>query len=85
MTRTAYNLSAFNPTAQEIHDVVTRRLPARDDRLGGGSQAPGHCRLVAGRRRRLRGAARLGFRASYDFRRAFDDYLIPTIRERYRV
>src|SRR5215213_3377296 len=27
LTRTAYNLSAFNPTAQEIHDVVTAAFP----------------------------------------------------------
>jgi len=25
-----------------------------------------------------------GFAPRYDFRSAFDDYLIPTIRERYR-
>jgi nucleoside-diphosphate-sugar epimerase len=27
LTRTAYNLSAFNPTAQEIHDVVVAAFP----------------------------------------------------------
>jgi hypothetical protein len=26
-----------------------------------------------------------GFAPKYDFRRAFDEYLIPTIRERYRA
>ena len=30
LTRTAYNVSAFNPSAEEIRDVVLEAFPARD-------------------------------------------------------
>ena len=62
LTRTAYNVAAFNPSAEEIRDVVLEAFPTRDDRLGRRHQAPAHRRLVAGRRRRQRRAARLGLR-----------------------
>ena len=84
LTRTAYNLTAFSPSAAEIRDVVVAAFPERDDRLQGGREAPGHRRLVAGGRGRCRRARRLGLRRrKYDFERAFREYLIPTIRERY--
>jgi nucleoside-diphosphate-sugar epimerase len=85
LTRTAYNLSAFNPTAQEIHDVVIKAFPNasiawQTDRKRQGivDSWPADVDDSAARRD-------WGFSPRYDFRRAFDEYLIPTIRERYRA
>jgi nucleoside-diphosphate-sugar epimerase len=84
LTRSAYNLSAFSPTAQEIHDVVTQAFPAAEmswktdvKRQGIVDSWPADVDDEAARRD-------WGFAPHYDFRHAFDDYLIPTIRERYR-
>jgi hypothetical protein len=38
---------------------------------------------VAGGRRRSSGTEGLGFAPKYDFDGAFEDYLIPRIKERY--
>jgi nucleoside-diphosphate-sugar epimerase len=85
LTRTAYNLSAFNPTAQEIHDVVVAAFPQASigwavdrKRQGIVDSWPADVDDSAARRD-------WGFAPQYDFRRAFQDYLIPTIRERYRA
>ena len=85
LTRTAYNLSAFNPTAQEIRDVVVAAFPRAtvtwtndQKRQGIVDSWPVDVDDSAARRD-------WGFAPKYDFRRAFDEYLIPTIRERYRA
>jgi threonine 3-dehydrogenase len=85
LTRTAYNLSAFNPTAAEIRDVVAAAFPRASitwthdpKRQGIVDSWPADVDDSAARRD-------WGFAPTYDFRRAFDDYLIPTIRERYRA
>jgi nucleoside-diphosphate-sugar epimerase len=83
LTRTAYNLGAFSPTARDIHDVVTRAFPgaAMTWAVDGKRQAivdswPAEVDDRAAR-------ADWGFEPVYDFQRAFDEYLIPTIRKRY--
>jgi nucleoside-diphosphate-sugar epimerase len=84
LTRTAYNLSAFSRSAAEIRDVVGRAFP--DASIG---------YKVDKKRQEIvdtwpadvdDSAARSdwGFAPKYDFVPAFDEYLIPTIRERYR-
>ena len=83
LQRTAYNVGAFNPTAQQIRDVVLEAFPkAQID-------------WTADRKRQRivdswpadvdDGAARRdwGFAPRYDFQRAFSEYLIPTITKRY--
>jgi nucleoside-diphosphate-sugar epimerase len=84
LTRTAYNLSSFSPTAQEIHDVVKQAFPLATmswktdvKRQGIVDSWPADVDDAAARRD-------WGFEPTYDFRRAFEEYLIPTIRERYR-
>jgi nucleoside-diphosphate-sugar epimerase len=84
LTRTAYNLTAFSPTAEEICDVVTRAFPRADvtwetdvKRQRIVDSWPAEVDDTAARRD-------WGFAPRYDFARAFDEYLIPTIRERYR-
>ena len=84
LTKTAYNLTAFSPTASEICEVVEKAFPAASVKWE-----------VDQKRQRILdtwpaevddSAARRdwGFAPRYDFTSAFDDYLIPTIRERYR-
>ncbi len=84
LTRTAYNLTAFNPSAEEICDVASAAFPGAKITFA-----------VDTKRQRIvdswpadvdDSAARRdwGFEPRYDFARAFDEYLIPTIRERYR-
>jgi threonine 3-dehydrogenase len=84
LTRTAYNLSAFSRSAAAIRDVVIGAFPNASIEY-----------KVDNKRQRIvdswpmdvdDSAARTdwGFAPKYDFDRAFQEYLIPTIRERYR-
>ena len=68
LTRTAYNLAAFNPSAEEVRDEVVRAFPERRHHLGERRQAAGHRRFVARGRGRHRRAPRLGLRAGLRFR-----------------
>jgi nucleoside-diphosphate-sugar epimerase len=84
LTRTAYNLSAFSPTAEEIHDVVLKAFPAA--RLSWHTDAKRQGIVDTWPAEVDDSAARRdwGFAPKYDFARAFDEYLIPTIREQYK-
>jgi nucleoside-diphosphate-sugar epimerase len=84
LTRTAYNVAAFNPSAAEIRDVVLRAFPEADltwrtdvKRQGIVDSWPEDVDDGAARRD-------WGFLPRYDFDRAFEEYLIPTIRARYQ-
>jgi nucleoside-diphosphate-sugar epimerase len=83
LSRTAYNLSAFNPSAEQIRTEVVRAFP--DARITWATDT---------KRQRIvdswpadvdDSAARRdwGFAPRYDFQKAFRDYLIPTITKRY--
>ena len=83
LTRTEYNVSAFNPSADEIRSAVVRSFPDAEI-----------TRETDAKRQRIvdswpadvdDGAARRdwGFAPRYDFATAFTDYLIPRIRERH--
>ena len=83
LTRTAYNVTAFNPSAEEIRDVVTTAFPGA------------HITWETDRKRQgivdswpedvddSTARADWGFNPRYDFERAFREYLIPTIKRRY--
>jgi threonine 3-dehydrogenase len=84
LTRTAYNLSAFSPSAEEVCDVALAAFPDAQiswttdtKRQGIVDSWPAEVDDSAARRD-------WSFAPTYDFTRAFDEYLIPTIRERYR-
>jgi threonine 3-dehydrogenase len=84
LTRTAYNVRAFNPRAQEIYDKVMAAFPrasiawATDvKRQAIVDSWPEDVDDQPARRD-------WGFAPEYDFQRAFDEYLVPGIRERYR-
>lgn len=80
----SYNITAFNPSAEEIRDVVLRAFPAAQltwrvdaKRQGIVDSWPADVDDTSARRD-------WGFRPAFDFDRAFSEYLIPGIRERYR-
>ncbi len=84
LSQTAYNVGAFNPSAQEIRDVVLRFFPDAEISF-----------KVDRKRQRIvdtwpadvddRAARRdWGFEPRYEFERAFSEYLIPAIRQRYQ-
>ena len=84
LTRTTYNLTAFSRSASDIRAVVLRAFPhatieyqVDPKRQGIVDSWPADVDDTAARRD-------WGFMPRYDFDRAFEDYLIPTIRERYR-
>jgi threonine 3-dehydrogenase len=83
LTRTAYNVGAFNPSAEHIRDVVLRAFPGAQitwsidtKRQGIVDSWPEDVDDTAAR-------VDWGFGPRYDFARAFEEYLIPTIRQRY--
>ena len=84
LTRSAYNLTAFNPSASEIRDVVVAAFPAA--RIGYKVDAKRQGIVDSWPAAVDDSAARndWGFAPKYDFERAFHQYLIPTIRERYQ-
>jgi threonine 3-dehydrogenase len=84
LTRTAYNLTAFSPTAQQIHDAVLGAFPGAVVQWGTDEKRqsivdswPEDVDDRAARRD-------WAFAPVYDFTSAFDEYLIPNVRERYR-
>jgi nucleoside-diphosphate-sugar epimerase len=85
LTRTEYNLRAFNPSASEIRDMVLSAFPdasivfrVDDKRQAIIDSWPADVDDSAAR-------ADWGFEPVYDFNRAFREYLMPTIRQRYRL
>lgn len=83
LSRTAYNLAAFNPSADEVRAEVIRAFPGAQitwendvKRQGIVDSWPEDVDDSAAR-------SDWGFSPAYDFERAFRDYLIPTIRKRY--
>jgi len=83
LTRTEYNVTAFNPSADEIRAEVLQAFPSAridwdidDKRQGIVDSWPADVDDSAARRD-------WGFAPRFDFHRAFREYLVPTIRQRY--
>ena len=83
LSRTEYNVAAFNPSADEIRSVVLQAFPSAridwdvdDKRQGIVDSWPADVDDSAARRD-------WGFEPRYDFHRAFHEYLVPTIRRQY--
>ena len=84
LTRTAYNISAFNPSASQIRSAVLQAFPdatitftVDDKRQAIVDSWPADVDDSAAR-------GDWGFKPAYDFEREFHEYLIPTIRNKYR-
>jgi nucleoside-diphosphate-sugar epimerase len=85
LTRTAYNLAAFNPSAQEVRDEVLRAFPEADVTWANDTRRQG---IVDSWPEDVDDSAARhdwGFAPRYNFENAFRDYLIPTIQARYRT
>lgn len=83
LTRTVYNIGAFSPSADEIRQEVLNAFPGAElttqvdtARQGIVDSWPADVDDSAAR-------TDWGHAPQYDFRTAFHDYLIPTIRARY--
>jgi threonine 3-dehydrogenase len=83
LTRTAYNVTAFNPSAADIRDVVLKAFP--DAAITYEVDAKRQTIVDSWPADLDDSAARTdwGFNPAYNFERAFSEYLIPTIRQRY--
>jgi nucleoside-diphosphate-sugar epimerase len=85
LTRTSYNIGAFNPSAAEIQEIVERAFPGPqittrvdEKRQGILDSWPEDVDDSAAR-------ADWGFAPRLGLELAFHDYLIPRIRERYQA
>ena len=83
LSKTAYNVGACSPSAEDVRQIVLESFPGADityvndvKRQGIVDSWPADVNDSAAR-------SDWGFRPAYDFSRAFSEYLIPTIRERY--
>jgi len=83
LTRLVYNVGSFNPSASEVYARIRKDFPDANVRF-----TPDHKRQVivdswpedvdvSSAR------ADWGFKPEYDFEKAFSEYLIPAIRNRY--
>ncbi len=83
LTRSVYNIGGFNPSAEEIRKIVLEAFPRAQittaldaSRQGIVDSWPADVDDSAARRD-------WGYAPKYDLGRAFSDYLVPAIRERY--
>ena len=83
LTRSAYNLTAFNPSASAIRDVVVSAFPQASIEYKVDAKRQGIVDSWPAAVDDSAARADWGFAPKYDFDRAFREYLIPTIRERY--
>jgi nucleoside-diphosphate-sugar epimerase len=82
LTRSVYNVAAFNPSARELAAMVARAFPGARVTF---EPDPRRQAIVDSWPADVDdGAARRdwGFKPAYDLARAFDEYLVPNIRRR---
>jgi nucleoside-diphosphate-sugar epimerase len=83
LRRTAYNVGAFSPSAEEVRTLVVAAFP--DARIAWAVDRKRQAIVDSWPSDVDDSAARAdwGFLPKYDIHRAFSEYLIPTIRQRY--
>jgi nucleoside-diphosphate-sugar epimerase len=84
LRRTAYNVGAFNPSAEQIRAVVMEAFP--DAKISWQTDMKRQAIVDSWPADVDDAAARRdwNFAPRFDFDHAFTDYLIPTIRQRYQ-
>jgi nucleoside-diphosphate-sugar epimerase len=85
LTRSVYNVGAFNPSAEEIRGLVLRAFPGAQISY---TPDPKRQRIVDSWPEDVDDSAARrdwGFAPRYDVARAFSEYLVPTIRRRYEA
>jgi len=83
LKETVYNIGAFSVSAEEIAERVKRAFPSAEISY---ELDPVRSRIVDSWPEDLddsRARSEWGWKHAYDVERAFDEYLIPTIRKRY--
>ena len=83
LTQTVYNVSAFNPSAHEIAERVRAAYPGAQIAFEPDAV---RSKIVDSWPEDMddsRARADWGWKPAYDLDRAFDEYLLPTIRKRY--
>ncbi len=83
LTQTVYNVTSFNPSAQEIYDITIEAFPNARITFAPDAQRQG---IVDSWPADIDDSAARhdwDWQPDYDIERAFKEYLIPSIRERY--
>jgi nucleoside-diphosphate-sugar epimerase len=84
LTRTAYNLGAFSQSAEAIRAAVVRAFPGAAITFEPDAKRQAIVDSWPAAVDDSSARADWGFSPRFDFARAFDEYLIPTIRGRYQ-
>jgi nucleoside-diphosphate-sugar epimerase len=85
LTRTVYNLTGFSPLAKEIEEEIKKTFPEAKIRYQCNQKRQ---KIVDSWPEDLddgRAKKDWGWSPIYDFKKAFEDYLIPAVIKRYRV
>jgi nucleoside-diphosphate-sugar epimerase len=83
LTRTAYNVRAFNPSAEEMRSIVLEAFPGAAVGFQVDVKRQGIVDSWPAAVDDSLAREDWGFQPGLDFDRALRDYLIPTIRRRY--
>lgn len=83
LTQSVYNISGFSVSAGEIAERVRESFPGADISFEPDAVRSKIVDSWPEDVEDARARADWGWRPAYDFARAFDEYLIPTIRKRY--
>ncbi|AKU95796.1 L-threonine 3-dehydrogenase [Labilithrix luteola] len=83
LTDTVYNVTAFSPTAGQIADRVRKAFPGADITFEPDAVRSKIVDSWPADMDDSRARKDWGWKPAYDVDRAFDEYLIPTIRKRY--
>ena len=83
LSKTAYNVGAFSPTADEVRDIVVENFPGARIKYEVDAKRQGIVDSWPADVNDNAARADWGYAPEYDFTRAFSEYLIPTIRQRY--
>lgn len=83
LTRTEYNVAAFNPSADEFRARVLEAFPSAQIEWDVDQQRQGIVDTWPADVDDSTARRDWGFAPRYDFDRALDEYLVPTIRKRY--
>ncbi|MBX3221625.1 MAG: NAD-dependent epimerase/dehydratase family protein [Labilithrix sp.] len=83
LTQTVYNISGFSVSAQEIAERVKKSFPGADISFEPDAVRSKIVDSWPEDIEDARARADWDWKPAYDFARAFDEYLVPTIRKRY--
>lgn len=83
LSQLIYNVTSFSPTAQEIHDIVLKAFPGADISFQPHAARQRIVDSWPGEIDDSKAQRDWGWQPEYNQRRAFDEYLIPAINQRY--